>query len=51
VLIARTVIKFLCAIMAMVHMVCMAKAHKKGDTNAMVSCGFWAVIMTMLWKM
>lgn len=48
---ARIVIKALCAIMSMVHMVGMAAAHKKGDTNAMVSCGFWAVIMTMLWKL
>lgn len=47
----KMVLKVVCAVMALVNMVFMCKANKEKDTNAMVSNGFWAVIMVLLWKL
>lgn len=47
----RNLIKVLCGVMALVNMVVMIKAKKAGDTNEVIENGFWAIIMTLIWKL
>lgn len=45
------IVKIMCALMAMLNMINTVKAKKEKDTDAIIINGFWAVIMTMLWRL